>query len=661
MTDVISPPGGPVTPKEIPKQDLNTIELQLDRFYRARDGMMSWSLLATECIDFLEGRQITESERAQMIEEGRPAIVLNKVAPLARLVKGYFRQNRTQILAKPGNDGIGSEETAKSINMLNKQIDEANGSDWNRADVFYDGIGTGRGYFDTRLDFENNVFGDIRETLKDPFSVYPDPEAVAYDTKTWGFVQSGTWMSITDISQVYGEAAAQLIDSGIGLYGHFPVRTDGGLTGTENDQSPLRSFGLHEDNTRGFDSQYFGGVQSYNIFDHLNKERRLIRVIECQHRVWTKGPFALDLQTGDKRAIPMHWTRERIGQLEEFSRLHNLPISIQDGTYKRVRWTVTAADRVLYDKFSLYRDFTITPYFPYFRRGVTRGMVEDLLDPQREINKRRSNMLHILTTMAHSGWMWEDGALDPEFEEALEAEGARPGLNLKYKKGYEAPQRIMPGIPSRGHELAGTEAEEDLKQIAGINDSALGQIDKVQSGRAVEARQRQAVVGMEEYFENWDRTMEMVGRVRLNIIQDFFTEPRIIRVRGDDGKDQMTMINAMDAAGQVLNNVSVGTYNIAIDKQPLSATFKDAQFTEALELKKIGIPVPDDILVKLSSMPGKEIIIQRLDAARALQEQQAALAAGVPGPAAGEGGSPPSSATSASGSPPGAGSGQQGE
>ena len=41
-------------------------------------------------------------------------------------------------------------------------------------------------------------------------------------------------------------------------------------------------------------------------------------------------------------------------------------------------------------------------------------MVEDLIDPQMEINKRRSNMLHILTTMAHSGWMWEKGALDEE-------------------------------------------------------------------------------------------------------------------------------------------------------------------------------------------------------------------------------------------------------
>lgn len=645
MSDFItSPPKGPETPKEVPKQDMNTIELQLDRFYRARDAMMPWSLLATECVDFAEGRQITEQEKRDMLEEGRPIITLNKIAMLLRLVKGYFRQNRTMTSCKPGNDGVGMQGVADALNMLMAQLDEMNGSAWNHADVFYDGLMGGRGYFDTRLDFEANIFGQIKETTKDPFSVYPDPEGIGYDPNTWTFVQSGTWMSITDIREIFGPNAAALIDSGIGMYGSFPVRGDGGLTGTEMDVTPARSFGLSDADSRSFDSQYFGAVQSYNLFDHLNKDRRLIRILECQHKVWTRGPFLIDLITGDKRPIPLHWTRQRIGKLEEFCRSRNMPMMLGEGTYKRNRWTVTAADRIIYDDWSLYRDFTITPYFPYFRRGITRGMVEDLLDPQREINKRRSNMLHILTTMAHSGWMWEEGALTAEAEEMLEAEGARPGINLKYTKGFKEPQRIMPGIPSRGHELAGTSAEEDLKEIAGINDSALGQVDVVQSGRAVEARQRQAVVGLEEYFDNWDRTMEMKGRIRLNIIQDYYTEPRIIRSRGDDGKDQMTMINAADSAGNIINNVSVGTYAIAVDKMPLAATFKDAQFQEAMAMRKEGVPVPDDVLVDLSTMPGKEKIKARLTEAYEVQRAQMGL---PPSPgSAPPGGAQPSSATS---------------
>lgn len=640
MVEITSPPNGPLIPKDAPAQDLNVIEKQLDRFYRARDGMANWATLAAECIDFVEGRQWTAEDKKLMIEEGRPALTLNKTAPLVRLVKGYYRQNRTEIHFKPGSDGISDDEVARSLNLASKEIDERNATEWVNADVFSSGITAGRGFFDTRLSFEDNVFGNIVETECDPFSVYVDPEATTFDTKGWNFVQQGTWMSIEDCRYAFGEAAAQLVDFGGGTTGRFPIRGDGGLTGTENDITPLRSYGLDEDETRSFDSQYFGAVASYNIFDHINRERKLIRVIECQHRVWTQGQFAIDMETGDKRVIPQSWTRERIAAFEAFCREHNLPITFAQGMCKRIRWTVTAADRVLFDKWSLYRDFTVTPYFPYFRRGVTRGMVEDLLDPQKELNKRRSNFLHILNTMAHSGWIIQEGALSPEMEELLEAEGGRPGILLKYRKDYEQPERIMPGIPSRGHELAGTQAEEDLKEIAGINDSALGQIDKVQSGRAVEARQKQAVVGAEEYFDNWDRTQDMKGRVRLNIIQDYYTEPRIVRVRGDNGKDQMTVLNGIDSAGRIINNVQTGTFQVVVDKRPMSAAFKEGEFNEAMQMRKQGIPVPDDIIVDLSSVPGKEIIKQRLQAAM----DAAAAQAGVQVPAGSEG--PPSSATS---------------
>lgn len=636
MVDVISPPNGPLIPKDAPAQDINIVEKQLDRFYRARDGMMPWAMVGAECVDFVESRQWTAEDKKLMVEEGRPALTLNKIAPLVRLVKGYYRQNRTEIHFKPGSDGIADDEVAKSLNLASKEIDERNLTDWVNADVFSSGLITGRGFFDTRLSFEKNIFGEIVERDMDPFSVYVDPEATTYTTESWGFVQTGTWMSIEDIRYAYGEQAAGLVDFGGGTHGRFPVRGDGGLTGTENDITPLRSFGLDEDEVRSFDSQYFGAVASYNIFDHMNRERKLIRVIECQHRVWDRGKFAIDMETGDKRLIPARWSNERIAKLEEFCRSKNLPITFAEGMAKRIRWTVTAADRVLYDKWSLYRDFTITPYFPYFRRGITRGMVEDLLDPQKELNKRRSNFLHILNTMAHSGWMFEEGALSPEMEELLESEGGRPGILLKFRKDHKAPERIMPGIPSRGHELAGTQAEEDIKEIAGINDSALGQIDKVQSGRAVEARQKQAVVGAEEYFDNWDRTQDMKGRVRLNIIQDYYTEPRIVRVRGDDGKDQITVLNGVDAAGRIVNNVQTGTFQVVVDKRPMSAAFKEGEFNEAMEMRKEGIPIPDDILIDLSSVPGKEVIKQRLQQAMAAQAAQA----GVPAPAGIEGPAP---------------------
>ena len=67
--------------------------------------------------------------------------------------------------------------------------------------------------------------------------------------------------------------------------------------------------------------------------------------------------------------------------------------------------TVTADDVVLDDDWSIYRSFTIVPFFPYFRRGNPFGPVDNLIDPQNLLNKTSSQELHIVNTTANSGWV----------------------------------------------------------------------------------------------------------------------------------------------------------------------------------------------------------------------------------------------------------------
>jgi hypothetical protein len=167
-----------------------------------------------------------------------------------------------------------------------------------------------------------------------------------------------------------------------------------------------------------------------------------------------------------------------------------------------------------------------------------------------------------------------------------------------------------------------------LKEIAGLNDSALGQLDRVQSGRAIQARQKQAIIGAEMYFDNFSRSKELVARQEISVVQKFYTEPRIIRIRsGQGGQPQETVINRMEAAGSIVNNISMGSYDVAIDQAPISATFLQGQFQEALELLEKGIPIPPDILIELSSMPNKESVKKRIDEQRLLEDNARRLEA----------------------------------
>jgi hypothetical protein len=364
---------------------------------------------------------------------------------------------------------------------------------------------------------------------------------------------------------------------------------------------------------------------SFTPEDHINRQRRLVRVLETQHRKMTKVWALIDLETGDKRILPKHFPRERIAKIMRYAQKKGLALDVVQSTEKMIRWTVTAGDLLLYDDWSPYWDMTVVPYFPYFRRGQTMGMVEDLIDSQREINKRRSANLHTVMSSANAGWVYQEGSLSEDGKWAVQEEGSTPGINIEYKSGYEPPQRIQPAAPPGNIRLLEEAATVDIKEIAGINDAALGQEQDDASGRAVLAQQRQAVLGAETYFDNFDRAMEIKGGRYLDLIQNFYTEPRIIRTRGDDGRDQITVINRRNAAGEIVNNVTVGRYDVVVDTAPLSASYQNAQFEEALKLREAGMPMPMEVLIDLSSMPRKDEI--KAMAQRQQMQEQAQQAA----------------------------------
>jgi hypothetical protein len=387
----------------------------------------------------------------------------------------------------------------------------------------------------------------------------------------------------------------------------------------------------------------------------VDTTRKNIRLVDSQYFVTQRRKVFIDLETGDRSVIPLHWDEQKIQKaLYHAERLNN-PMTVAVRPVKRVRWTTLVGDIIVYDDWSPYDKYTIVPFFPYFRRGQTRGMIDDLIDPQKEKNKRRSNEIEIVGRTTNTGWLYHENALDPMQEAKLEKFGASPGIRLKWKgENSQKPERINPAPPPMAMERLEQKAEEDLRKISGINESTLGELDRVQSGRAIEARQRQAVMGFQLYMDNWSRTTEMKGRKVLNLVQKTYTEPRLIRIMGEDGKLVQTMINQRQANPDApdvidrINDVTVGKYNVVVDETPMSASFRSAQFEEALAIiEKLGPSLGPNILalggmlIDMSSFPKKEEFKEQLGAAvqDAQQQQQDGTLPNVSQPGGGTGGS----------------------
>jgi hypothetical protein len=86
--------------------------------------------------------------------------------------------------------------------------------------------------------------------------------------------------------------------------------------------------------------------------------------------------------------------------------------------------------------------------------------------------------------------------------------GGAPGCILEYLKEGSAPSASKSGSYRRASSPPRQHGAPDLNQISGINEAAMGQNDKVVSGRAVEARQKSAYVGAEMWFDNFARYQE---------------------------------------------------------------------------------------------------------------------------------------------------------
>lgn len=585
------------------------------RWLRAASPHNIWAKKAKKCIEFLEGKQWSDAAIAEMREAKRTALTLNTIAPLWRLVMGYQSSNRLDFNFLPTSDSLSSEDVATVLNNIAKSESNRIDLKFTDSEVFGDGLATGRGWWETYLCFDDNDLGEIKVCAADPFSVYVDPDCNTYDIEhSAAYIQTSDWTDIDQIQAYYGDEAAYAVENLVS-----PNHTSNLLSFLgESDISPVRYFGQYAD-----DKAMGSWADVYNT-DFVDRQAKRLRLLDTQYKITSIMPCFVDLETGDKKPIPEDWLKpenqHKIQACLDHATLLNNPIKIINRPVKRIRRTVTCADILLYDKWSIYPTYTKIGFFPYFRRGSTRGMIEDLIDPQMEKNKKRSVLVDILNRNANSGWIYEEGSLDPEQEQNLRRYGSSPGVHVKYKKGIEGtnrPQRLEPGDYPQGLDRLEDKFSADLNQISGINESALGQLDTVQSGRAIEARQRQAVLSIQLYQDNFTRSKKLCGRKHLEIYQNHYTEQRIYRVLGEDSKLVTYEINKKITTGtnsiQRLNDITVGKYSVEVDETPISATFKQGQFEETmLLLEKLGpiglslMQTSPQLIIDQSSLPNKE-------------------------------------------------------
>lgn len=616
----------------LPAQKWDEIMLFHDRFYRDQDAQVRWAEPAKRGVDYFEGRQWTAANMAKLAREGRPILTINKLRPLVNLVMGYHLNNQVDRKALPTNDATGTADMARVLSHTLKNISDLNELRFVDAEVHLDGLLSGRGWWEVEMDYDENVFGECAIRAVDPFTVLPDCDGQEYSPTgpSHTRISKVDWVSVDEIEAWYGEAAANRI-APLAAYGVTQSAMPLSLPTEIEHVTPMRTFGMQD------------GRNSGRLFVERGAEwadtyRKLVRRLNIQHWVRTWRWAMLDLETGDRRWVPDDWNDDTRQKAQVWAAENNIPLALQRVRARRLRWTHIIGDTVVWDRWSPYDQPTLIPFFPYFRRGVTQGMVEPLLDVQDEINVRRAARLNIIMRAANSGWIVHKGALTPQERRNLENNGGRAGFVLEWDSKNNTqpePRQISPQQSPVSIAELEHEAESDMQEIAGINRAALGQSEGANtSGRAVLARQQQTVIGLEMMRSNWQRSVRLSGNAMKANVQSFYTQPRLIRIVGQNQANPIEMMINVQAADGVINDVTQGRYSIAMDETSLTDAFLDAQFNELLTMMQQGLPIPPEFLVDASSVGRKEELRVAM-AAAAAQPQPAP--GGAPAPADGKG------------------------
>tara|TARA_R100000664_G_scaffold10069_2_gene16688 strand:- start:6166 stop:8283 length:2118 start_codon:yes stop_codon:yes gene_type:complete len=575
-----------------PEEEGRIASSQWDRYERARDnGHLEYIEMAKKCDAYYQGDQWEIEDVSILDAEGRPALTVNTILPTINTVLGEQSTRRADIQFKPRRGG--SEEVADTLNKLYMQIGDNNKLDWVEQQVFSDGlIMDGRGYFDVRIDFSDHVEGEVRITAKDPLDILIDPDAKEYDPKTWNEVFETKWMTLDDIEELYGKDKAEDL--------RF-ISENGNSFGRDSIEYEETRYG----DTESADD-YLGSAYDSDEY----KSVRALRVIERQHRKLTRMQCYVDPETGDSRPVPEAWNDRKV---KKFAKDYGLEIISKMS--KKVRWTVTCDKVVLFDGWSPYNDFTIVPYFAYFRRGRPFGMVRNLLSPQEQLNKISSQELHIVNTTANSGWMVESGSLVGMTTDDLEEHGAETGLVVEYARGTNPPMKISPNTIPTGLDRIAQKAAANIQSISGINESMLGTDSAEVSGIAIQAKQNRGAIMIQVPLDNLRKTRHYLAEKILNLIQSFYTEQRIIQVtnEADPMKPREPMvINQMTPEGQIINDLTLGEYDVVVSTAPARDSFDEVQFAEALNLRQVGVAVPDDAIIEYSHLARKGELAKRI-------------------------------------------------
>lgn len=436
---------------------------------------------------------------------GFPTLQINLILPRLLRIGGNEREVRAKMTAKPTQDG-GIPDADIATRLLEWVTNISNGDEEISKAFMHALVGRMGGWIEYFWSNKKIPLGAPYYRHVNPYFILPDPAFPLLDIDKHRFIIKSYWETAQAIKEEFPDSADE-IQMVVG------------------DDRTSRS--LMEGMQNWWQSIKGGGEELREEF--TNVKENTFRIIEMQERRNKREHFVVNVTDGRHKTFDSFEQAQEIAQriegLEAGTRIVDHIVTI----------TCLADYVLLQEEDNEVQDglFTIRPVGGYDLSGRNFTFADQLLGVQEEKERSRSSMLHIMHTTAASGWTYADGALDADMESRLESDGAAPGLILKFKQGFQRPEKIQPNILPPGEIDRSQLADQDADRISSIGPGELGQPEGgTESGILHAQRTKESTTTLRPLFDGLNNMKKRLASSLLTLMKQRLSPQRIARIVG---------------------------------------------------------------------------------------------------------------------------------
>lgn len=538
----------------------------------------NWMPEANLAYRFYQGEHWDKTESTVLKVRNQPEIVYNEIRAIVnRLVGQYRRQNLVNTLT--GRNTPVDDDLANALSELIRFVDQDTEYLFEEKEMVRDGLISGFGVLECGV--ETGPFGKPRIFInwEDPFHIFPDPYCRRYDWNNFRggarYILRSKWMNLEEAQDRWPNAASKL-------------------------ERCLGQSHITVDLSKTLDPEVLF-TTSQHFFD---REHRLLRPVE----VWFKQRQREEVvvtpvgligdEHGDlmKRRARKVWGKQ--AQTVEMDR-DCMYVAVVCGDV-----LIQPAQRSPYNTVK----FPFIPFYTHRKKdGQPVGYIWDLIDPNREINARRSRALYMLNARQS---IYERGAVRDQTELADELSKADGQVVIEPGKMDKFIMRENQDIGQANLQML-QESKAELNHLAGEDYLDVG--NEIRSGAGVQASQMPYHLSQVDIMDNLRRSRRMKTLLVIDYIQQYYDEDMVFQVTDDEEKVKTVSISAAQ-----LSAAKERIFDVVIKEQPDFATKQEEAWqdlnTSIPQIAQFG-PVWGKILVMASPLREKEKYLKLLEEA----------------------------------------------